>query len=251
MIEDYDRTKELTKIIYSEIDSIRFDKIISKLIIAKDFDNDLELTNSIKELVNKSDFIFINSASKKIDIQKIFREISVEYVLIPNLIYWKRTGTLEKSVASFFDFKRVRLDNLNEYEEIIEDTFKSYPSHYSFNPSLRSIEMSEIYREWGRNVLDSENEKGFIISDGEDVLGMISFKECDDLIEVLLAGVVQRSQKKGNYVKMMEQFISKMCGGKEVYISTHIGNLNVQKCWKRLGFEPIFVIERFHCWKSK
>ena len=221
------------------------------MIITKNFDNGLELTNSIKELVIKSDFIFINNASKKIDIQKIFREISVEYVLIPNLIYWKRAGILEKSVPSFFDFKRLGLDNLNEYEGIIEDTFKRYPSHYSFNPSLQSIEMSEIYREWGRKVLDSVNEKGFIVSDGEDALGMLSFKEYDDLIEVLLAGVVQRRQKNGNYVKMMEQFISKMCGGKEVYISTHVGNVNVQKCWMRLGFEPIFVIERFHCWKSK
>ena len=251
MISDYEEKKQLIEIEHSEIESTRFDKKISRLMVAKNFDDEARVTTSIKHLIDKSDVLFLNSASKKINFHKILNEINVEYALIPNLIYWGRKGNIKKTNPINLELNIVKHKNLNQFEEIIENVFKKYPSHYSFNPNLSSIKMSEIYKEWGKNVLNSDDETGIIATDGNNELGMISFYESNNFIEVLLAGVVMQYQKKGNYVRMMEQFISTMCKGKDVYISTQIDNLNVQKSWIRMEFEPIFLVERFHCWKKK
>ena len=247
MIEKFEKQK--IEITAAEHESKRFKKTICKVMIP--YNNKCQKVGKIiEDQLKINDMVFLSNCDKNLKISQELYSNRVNYQELEPLIYYKFTEPRLRKTRYRFKFEKVEKEEVNEFKNNVYKIFKGYRNYYEKNNQLKKVNIADIYAEWSESVVNSSTYHGLNVLEEDKNIGIIMFEVSKKEINILLAGVMPKYQKQGKYILVINNFIADYCQGKEVYISTQISNLNVQKCWVRIGFEPSLIIERFHCWNN-
>jgi hypothetical protein len=241
--------KQKIEITKAKSESKRFKKEICKIMIPCNNKNQ-KVGTLIKSKLKINDMVFLSNCDKNLKLSDELYSNRIPYQELEPLIYYKFVELRLQDTSSRIKFEEVDKKGINEFKNNVYRIFKGYHNYYDKNNQLKKVNIAEIYSEWSESIVNNSNYHGLNVLEEKKNIGIIMFEENKREINILLAGIIPKHQKQGKYNSTISNFIENYCLGKEVYISTQISNLNVQKCWVRIGFEPSSIIERFHCWNN-
>jgi ribosomal protein S18 acetylase RimI-like enzyme len=135
--------------------------------------------------------------------------------------------------------------------ELTEEIFKNYKSHYAANPLLKKEDVLQGYKEWTAsfiNEINSDKYSWYITKD-EKIIGFAVCSILDEAnCEGVFSGVKAAYSGRGVYsdiVRFLQTFF-KSKGMRTMKVSTQIQNYSVQKTWIREGFTLKQAYDTWH-----
>jgi hypothetical protein len=231
------------------IESRRFSQKILKVIIPQKAIS-FNLNKLLNEYANYETYFF-SSVGARNDIFDKIEDSELRILPIDGLTYWIYKNSIKIYTRQNTEQDNYTLFNLTKStidiaKNITKEIFSDYPNYFNRNPFLPKIEIVDAYCEWLTDAVKLKNNSSLICYEDNKPIGIILYEASNDVIEILLAGINPANRKKGKYLRMMEKFINEYSEGKNIVISTHISNINVQKSWVNLNFKPHLYVERFH-----
>jgi hypothetical protein len=242
--------KQEIEITNADYESKRFKKNICKIMIPNNHKQQ-KVARLIKEQLKINDMVFLSNCDENLDLIREFHSNKIQYQELEPLIYYKFLELRSQDTRSRIEFEEVTEKKIDEFKNNVYKIFKGYRNYYDKNRQLKKVDIAEVYSEWSESIVNNSMYQGLNAMEEGENIGIVMFEINEHEINILLAGIAPKHQKQGKYNLMISNFIVNYCLKKEVYISTQISNLTVQKCWIRNGFEPSLIIERFHCWNNK
>lgn len=164
-----------------------------------------------------------------------------------------------ESQVSVYPAGKVRLqparhDDSGAIRSTLIDVFEDYTNHYSANPLLQQVDVSQAYINWAlRGLGDPDRQVLLATATGGVIVGIAVVDVRDDEFdEVLLAGIVQDSRSQGYYRSLVESIITMAAStGKErILISTQVSNIPAMRTWSGIGFRPALSLNTLHIMKK-
>jgi hypothetical protein len=135
-----------------------------------------------------------------------------------------------------------------ELKRISEESFSEYPSQYYMSPTLNK-KAKFIYSNWIDNFCLQDNNEIFYATSCNVATGFIASTKTKYSREIVLNAVSSKHRRKGIYLNLCKFFINNISEATDcslITISTQINNLNVQKIWIKLGFQPYYIFDLYH-----
>jgi len=211
-----------------------------------------ELVEAVQSVLGQS-VSTINIVRYPSELVFLFRDLRTDGMSVfpgGSIIYWE--GPKQIDVGTDRDTRELvgteRIDNAEQIEFVLEDSFHGYVNHYSANPLLPSGIVVAGYADWAKLTMASSDNKVFVVSTDERIVGVAVIGVVGTLWEIELASVVSAAQGKGNYLKLIRAVLSAAdrADATRVVISTQSHNIAVMRAWAKLGFQPIKSIETVH-----
>ena len=233
----------------AKIESKRFSQKILKVIIPQNAVS-FNINDLLNEYANYKTYFFSIVGARN-DVFDKLKDSEFNVYPVDGLTYWiyensTKRNTRQKTELENYILLNITNSTINVATNTTKEIFSDYPNYFNRNPVLPKIEIVDAYCEWRTESVQLENNSALICYEGNRAIGIILYKVSNEVIEILLAGINPENRKKGKYLRMMEKFIYEYSEGKNIVISTHISNINVQKSWVNLNFKPHLSIERFH-----
>jgi predicted GNAT family acetyltransferase len=136
-------------------------------------------------------------------------------------------------------------------DELTEELFDGYKSHYFSNPFLKKELILQGYKEWAQSFInekDSNKFSWYITLNGIAIAYVIYQIVDNDNCEGILSGVKSKYAGKGIYTDIM-RFAKKYFKDKGLKVmknSTQIQNYSVQKTWINEGFRLKQAFDTYH-----
>lgn len=134
---------------------------------------------------------------------------------------------------------------------LVRDVFDRYQNHYAANPLLDRSRSVEGYVEWAVSVAEEHGHLRVDDDRGPVGFGLVDWSAGPP--DVRLAGVCGRSRGAGRYrdvvLTMMHEARSR--GERELWISTQVQNIAVQRTWSGLGWRPFSAFDTTHLISSR
>lgn len=202
-------------------------------------------------LTTQYDLAVVRYPSDKADLSKLIESRRYKAVLTDPTVYWKSKKLLEnRPIEDWVQVTEVTRIELPSVVQVIGSAFHGYQSHWHFNPKTNHIKMSEAYTEWVINAIESPSTHVFLMLDsgaGEPI-GMAMIQIEENILEILLAGIVVTRQGQGLYGQLLTHITNfgSSNGVDQVVISTQASNINVQKAWIAQGWVPALTVQTVH-----
>jgi hypothetical protein len=202
------------------------------------------------------DLAVVRYPSDKTELSMLIESNRYKALLTDPTVYWKSRKSLEKRpIEDWVQVSEVTITELPSVAQVIGSAFHGYQSHWHFNPNTNQIEMSEAYTEWVTNAIDSPTTHVFLMLDsgvGEPI-GMAMIQIEENVLEILLAGIVVTRQGQGLYGQLLTHITNfgSAKGVDQVVISTQASNINVQKAWIAQGWVPAMTVQTVHIEKHE
>ncbi len=132
-------------------------------------------------------------------------------------------------------------------QQITEESFQNYESHYSLSPLLRPLS-TKVYTQWIKTLTHTDNSSIFTHMDSSTVTGFIATMDSLSSTDIVLNAVSPQFRRRGIYEALCKHVLydSFQRSISVVTVSTQIHNLSVQKVWQKLHFEPFYVFDLYH-----
>lgn len=162
--------------------------------------------------------------------------------------------------ASVYPAGKVKLqpaghDDSGAITSTLADVFRDYANHYSANPLLRHVDVSQAYINWALPGLGDSDRQVLLATATADVIVGIAVLDVrdDEFDEVLLAGIVQDSRSQGYYRSLVESIINMAAstGKDRILISTQASNIQAMRTWSGIGFRPVLSLNTLHIMKKR
>lgn len=141
--------------------------------------------------------------------------------------------------------------DMAELSAVVASVFRDYRNHYHSNPVLDAEKVLAGYCEWAiRHLGDPSNKITWLARHEGRIVGFLccSHDVAASTGEFVLNGVLPEFARNGIYsslVRIALQWFHEN-GFARVRVSTQIGNLAVQKVWRREGFAMVEAYDTFH-----
>lgn len=242
--------------LYSEVESKRFDLRIFR---EKIEDSYVEYENIKSELV-KNDVEVLILRLPTLTAPEHYKLLCDNYRVIhaDSLLYYK--NDLQKSNDSDFrnnfSFECVGEANKDCLNKIIPVIFSNYQNHYFSNPLLDRSKIISGYIEWAMSYSNVENGKiAWIVKDREKDVAFATcyYDENKKMCDGILYGVMPEYAGRGVYSDLITftKSFFKRKGYEQMYVSTQLQNVAVQKVWCREGFRLDHSYETYHIVKKE
>ena len=240
----------MENILYSEIESKRFDAIIYRC-KTNNFDIDV-LIDSIKK--NMIDVLILRlPTNTKSEHNKL---LSLPYPVLhaDSLVYYKcdlskiENNKILRDDLSFVVLKKDKYDTI---KNIIPIIFQNYQNHYFSNPIFDKDKITAGYTEWALSFLvDPKKICWSIVNATKKVVAIAccSFYLEQNICEINLAGTVPEFSRQGVYSFLIKQIQLFLINNnyENILISTQLQNVAVQKNWIREGFNMVYSYDTYH-----
>lgn len=240
------------KIEISLLDSQRFDIKVAKAVEFNAADlGDIEaycISNDIDLLIAR---VSTNEISVAQDLEKLGHR------LMDTLVYYKFDYAKKPAPQNVTPFviRNVsgNIDYALEVSSVAGEAFAGYFGHYHADSKLDRKVSDSIYSDWAyRSTIDSSVANAVLGAFIEDkITGFITLRiNSEGYGELALNGVSPVFQKRGLYRALVLSGMEWLhqSGLDQIFVSTQINNISVQKVWTRLGFEMDHSFYTFHKW---
>jgi ribosomal protein S18 acetylase RimI-like enzyme len=162
-----------------------------------------------------------------------------------NLVYWSLavgTGRQPDEVEGLQTAEPADAEMIGDLTTMI---FEGYSGHYTANSLLSAAAAHAGYRDWATRTPLSD---AVVLYDGGLPIGMATTQPGPDHLEILLAGVIPTHQGIGRYQYLLQAVENRArhLSKSEVFISTQVHNVTVQRSWARYGFLPTISVNTVH-----
>ncbi len=132
-------------------------------------------------------------------------------------------------------------------QQITQESFQKYASHYSLSPTLRPLS-SKVYTEWINTLIHSDKCSVFTHLEDEVITGFVATKDSTSSTEIVLNAVSAHFRRKGIYEALCRHVLHSAFQKSMdfVTVSTQINNLPVQRIWQKLHFQPFYIFDIYH-----
>ncbi len=166
------------------------------------------------------------------------------------LVYWSsKANPAFPELESHMNFVSAKT-HVDDFCEIVGDSFLNYVNHYSFNPLLSKLPTNYAYLDWAKSraMSDDPNHFAGLLVVENQFVGAISGIRIGGVVEVELAGIRSDFQGRGLYgflIGGLWRHVTTSAESKLV-ISTQVENLDVQSAWRKLGLVHEFYVHTTH-----
>ena len=144
------------------------------------------------------------------------------------------------------EFEIMNKNNFRILDDLVDEIFVGYSSHYFSNPYLDKKGILDGYKEWARDFIEEDNNYKicYVVRKNAEIAGFATASIKDGVGEVVLNGILPSFSGRGIYTDFIRYILNvfKEMGLKEMKISTQIQNCSVQKVWAR---EQFYLKESF------
>ncbi len=169
------------------------------------------------------------------------------------LVYYfcSLTATVVQPFRNNLQFNLVTKQTQHFVNELTEEIFENYKSHYTANPLLKKEDVLHGYKEWTESFINEVNNDKYswYITSNEKVIGFAMCSVLDETTcEGVFSGVKETYSGRGVYsdiVRFLQNFF-KGKGMRTMKVSTQIQNYSVQKTWIKEGFNLKQAYDTWH-----
>ncbi len=205
---------------------------------------------------NQVDFLIARCSTT--EIESVHQLESRGFQLMDTLVYF--VYRLEKPIPQDDHPKALIQPYAPGEEEAIRavaaESFGGYQGHYHADPRLPRALCDEAYLSWAYRscVVPGVSDQVLVACADGRAIGFLTLSiNTPEEGEVVLNAVAKSYQRQGVYRSLLIHALDwcKSQGAQNVFISTQLVNIAVQKVWTRLGFEPDHSYYTFHKWFDK
>lgn len=240
------------KITPSPLESERFNIKAGKLSIV--------LEQDVEKILPELNVQGMNFLSVRVDCENIGLVQKLEakgFFLTDTLVYYKKKISDKAKVPLAEAPYIIREATQSDFDGILkvaEKSFKGYIGHYHTDPRFDNAQADAVYVDW----IQRSCKSGFladcvlVTEENGEISSFASVKKDQSKAEGVLFGVDPAHQGKGIYRELirasMNWAIDRGCS--DIWYSTQINNIAVQKVWVREGCELAKSYYTLHYWKN-
>ena len=173
------------------------------------------------------------------------------------LVYYEldtsKFGALYNGDTEIFRLQSTDLDRVEQFKNLIKQTFHDYTNHYSSNPNLDGFSVEDGYLEWALGLLADSSCNSFVRCTNPNYIdGWMTVKQDGDYVEMIIGGSNPLARGTGTYMKLVNAIVLYYLnfGTKYIRVSTQITNTDVIGVWQKNGFKFLGSINTFHIEKT-
>lgn len=246
------------KIEVSDPESRRFGFEVSRVTVAmgQGIANE-QVVNAVRN--SKSSLIIVRANAQRTDLLTSLGQIkNTECLHADTLVYyqWDLRG-LDTPKAKSENWLIRESSSLDDFANVLRESFNRYRNHYSNNPRLASNSTVVGYEEWAANLMRREDCLTLIAHEqgNRESIGFLILQvdEKRGLAEVVLNAVHPDAQRRGVYSTLMANAAERLQNLPRIetlYISTQLENQPVISAWGRLGLVPFIVLNTIHVMRN-
>lgn len=227
-------------ILFSPIETQRLSYNIYR---AKDQQLDIEKINLFVNQHQNAILIYRVPVQEQ-DKLHLLNKYKIQYLVADTLVYYSKDLNLHthKNLKNNLKFVNADSNHLDVLKELASSIFKDYKNHYSSNPFLKKEDILDGFVEWAISFITTpnENKKCFIIFKENSPVAFSNYYLYPDnnSVEGVLNGVHPNFSGKGIYRDFIIYGLNffKNLGYGELFTSTQIQNLLVQRVWNQENF---------------
>lgn len=252
MISDFLGNSSDLNLKHSKIESDRFGISVERFSIPLECEiDDFKLAELCE--TSESDLLIVRYSTSRIKLSELLSSIkSRSAVHADTLVYFSRdisNSGIENSQNSAWNFEIATLSDEDSLEELVQEGFRDYPSHYSSNSLLSATQIHEGYVEWALSgIRDEDNLTVLVKSKTGETVGFALAVVAGNQSEFVLSCVSPKFEGQGIYSAIVFWLVGNLpkFGGERIYVSTQIQNTRVIRAWIKAGFSLDFSLNTYH-----